>query len=64
MSKPEKKNTTYRMEEEQIEQLDKLVEYYQNEFGFKISKANILERLIKKDFERLQKEGKIIGNKL
>jgi hypothetical protein len=59
MNKPEKKNTTYRMEEEQIEQLDKLVEYYEQEFGFKISKANILERLIKKDYEQLKEQGKI-----
>jgi hypothetical protein len=54
-----KKNQTYRIEEEQIDQLDKLVQHYQNEFAVKLSKANVVERLIKKDYEHLTKEGKV-----
>jgi hypothetical protein len=54
-----KKNQTYRIAPEQIEQLDKLVEYYEQEFGINLSKANVVERLIKKDYEHLTEQGKI-----
>jgi hypothetical protein len=59
-----KKNSTYRMEEEQLEQLEQLIEYYQNElkqagYNVQLSKANIVERIIKEKYEQLIEEGKI-----
>ena len=62
-----KKNTSFRLEEEQIEQLDKLVEHYKKQMIFttnqpfivQISKASVLEMLIREKFNDLVAEGKI-----
>lgn len=50
---------SYRLEKKQVEQLDKLVEYYEaemtNQLGVSvnISAATVLELLVKRDFERI-----------
>lgn len=57
-----KKMKTYRLEEEVLAQLDYLLEFYQKQndeqaaFKKKISYADILELLIKRDYERLREE--------
>lgn len=56
-----KKSTSFRIEEQQVAQLDKLVEYYKGNiqdatstsFHAQVSKASILEMLIKDKFNEL-----------
>ncbi len=61
-----KPSATYRIEQEQLDQLDKLVEYYKIEskkpntsFNFRVSKASVLEMLIKEKYQTLRIQGKI-----
>ena len=51
--------TSLRLDDQQIEQLDKLVNYYKelqerepmnNKFNVRVSKASVVEMLIKKEF--------------
>lgn len=59
-------NSSYRMEQEQLKQLDKLVDYYKKEqekpntnFNFRVSKATVLEMLIKEKYQMLRIKGEI-----
>jgi hypothetical protein len=62
-----KKNTSYRLNEEQIAQLDRLVDYYKGEmmgatsmnFNLTVSKATVLELLIKERYDELVKQNLI-----
>jgi len=59
-------NSSYRMEQEQLDQLDKLVEYYKKEskkpntsFNFRVSKTTVLEMLIKEKYQLLRIQGEV-----
>lgn len=67
MTDSKKKASSFRLEEEQLNQLDKLVSYYKQSmfdeinqnFQVKVSKASVLEFLIREKFNELNAEGKI-----
>jgi len=62
-----KKNTSFRLEEEQISQLDKIVEYYKEQmqeatastFKVQVSKATVLDMMIKDKYQQLVEQGLI-----
>ncbi|WP_416147889.1 hypothetical protein ACM26V_16800 [Salipaludibacillus sp. HK11] len=59
-----KKAQSFRLEEEQVKQLDKLVDYYRlnyqdADFAVRISKAEVLQHLIKQKFNELNNDGKL-----
>lgn len=53
---------SYRLEEKQVKQIDELMKHYEVELSeqlginVSVSAATVLELLVKRDFERIQKE--------
>lgn len=62
-----KKNTSFRLEEDQIAELEQLVDYYKTEmveatskhFHVSVSKASVIELLIRERFNELKNKGLI-----
>lgn len=67
MTESTKKASSFRLEEEQLRQLDSLTTYYKQamfdeinqNFQVKVSKASVLEFLIREKYNELNAEGKL-----